>query len=80
MDIVAKLTSEPAQILNLPDSGTLASGARADICIFDPEQHWTVVPEQLISAGKNTPFAGWELVGKVSHTLLAGRLVYDSGL
>jgi dihydroorotase len=58
----------------------LANGARADICIFDPAQHWTVVPEKLVSAGKNTPFADWELVGKVSHTLLAGKLVYQSGV
>ncbi|MDH3948741.1 MAG: dihydroorotase, partial [Gammaproteobacteria bacterium] len=65
---------------HLADSGTLASGARADLCIFDPEQHWTVESEQLVSAGKNTPFAGWELAGKVSHTLLEGRLVYESGL
>ncbi len=80
MDAIAKVTSEPAQILNLTDSGTLNKGARADICIFDPEQHWTVEPEQLLSAGKNTPFAGWELVGKVTHTLLEGRLVYQAGL
>jgi dihydroorotase len=77
MDIIAKLTCEPARILNLADSGTLAIGARADVCIFDPEQHWTVVPEQLVSAGKNTPFAGWELTGKVTHTLLEGKLVYS---
>lgn len=80
MEAIATITCEPARILNLTDSGTLASGARADICIFDPEQHWTVDPEQLVSAGKNTPFAGWELAGKVSHTLLAGKLVYESGL
>jgi len=78
MDLIAKLTCEPARILNLADSGTLAIGARADICIFDPEQHWTVVPEQLVSAGKNTPFAGWELTGKVTHTLLEGKLVYTA--
>ncbi len=79
-EIIAKLTSEPARILKLTDSGTLAAGARADICVFDPDQPWTVVPQELISAGKNTPFAGWELTGKVTHTLLEGRLVYECGL
>ncbi|MGW8227434.1 MAG: dihydroorotase, partial [Gammaproteobacteria bacterium] len=78
MDVIARLTCEPARILSLADSGSLAIGARADICIFDPEQHWTVVPEQLVSAGKNTPFAGWELTGKVTHTLLEGKLVYTA--
>ena len=77
-EVIAKLTSEPARILNLADSGTLASGARADVCIFDPQHHWTVTPEALLSAGKNTPFAGWELIGKVTHTLLAGKLVYSA--
>jgi dihydroorotase len=77
-EMIAKLTCEPARIVNLTDSGTLAIGARADICIFDPEQHWTVVPEHFISIGKNTPFAGWELTGKVTHTLLEGKLVYKS--
>jgi dihydroorotase len=78
MDLIARLTCEPARILSLADSGSLAVGARADICIFDPEQHWTVVPDQLVSAGKNTPFAGWELTGKVTHTLLEGKLVYTA--
>ena len=75
-EVIAKLSCEPARILNLSDSGTLAAGARADICIFDLEQHWTVIPENFVSAGKNTPFAGWELIGKVTHTLLEGKLVH----
>ncbi len=73
---LARLTSEPARILGLDDCGSLAPGKRADLCIFDPEQHWTVEPAQLRSAGKNTPFAGWELKGRVRHTLLEGRRVY----
>lgn len=77
-ELIAKLTSEPARILNLADSGTLANGARADVCIFDLQQHWTVIPEELLSAGKNTPYAGWELIGKVTHTLLEGKLVYSA--
>ncbi len=79
MDVIAKLTCEPARILNLADCGTLAPGVRADICIFDPEQHWTVVPQRLVSAGKNTPFADWELIGKVTHTLFEGKLVFTAG-
>jgi dihydroorotase len=51
-------------------------GNAADICIFDPKQHWTVTEEALLSAGKNTPFLGWELSGKVTRTLLAGRTVF----
>jgi len=76
-DAIARLTSEPAQILG-SDRGQLAEGAVADICIFDPQQHWTVSEESLHSAGKNTPFLGWELQGRVVQTLLGGRTVYQA--
>ncbi len=74
-DLIAKLTSEPARILGL-NRGHLAPGALADICIFDPRQHWRVDPAEFVSAGKNSPFTGWELRGKVTHTLMDGRIVY----
>ncbi len=75
VDLIAKLTCEPAHILGL-SHGHLGPGAHADICIFDPSQHWRVDPARFVSAGKNSPFAGWELKGKVTHTLLGGRIVY----
>ncbi|RDH90107.1 MAG: dihydroorotase [endosymbiont of Seepiophila jonesi] len=73
---IARLTIGPAEILGLP-LGRLQVGATADICIFDPDTYWTVVPDQLTSQGKNTPFGGWELPGIVTHTLLEGRIVYQ---
>ena len=48
------------------------------MCIFDAGQHWSVDSTQLLSRGRNTPFDGWELQGKVTHTLLDGRLVYGA--
>jgi dihydroorotase len=74
---IAKLTCQPADILGI-DAGRLSVGSPADICIFDPKQHWTVTEETLVSAGKNTPFLGWELSGKVTRTLLAGRTVFSA--
>lgn len=76
-DAIARLTSQPAAILGL-EVGQLGVGAVADICIFDPAHHWRVTEEQIVSHGKNTPFLGWELSGKVSYTLLEGRIVYQS--
>ena len=76
-DLLAKLTVEPARILGLP-GGTLNVGASADVCIFDPDAPWTVNPQQLVSRGKNTPFGGWELTGKVTHTILNGKVVYET--
>jgi dihydroorotase len=74
-EAISRLTSQPADILGI-EAGRLAVGNAADICIFDPKQHWTVTEEALLSAGKNTPFLGWELSGKVTRTLLAGRTVF----
>ena len=73
---LARLTCEPAAILGLTDCGNLGEGGRADICIYDPDQPWRVDPTKFLSTGKNTPFSGWELKGKVTHTLLAGQQVY----
>lgn len=76
-EAIARLTSKPANILGI-EAGQLSIGAVADICIFDPARHWQLDEEQIVSHGKNTPFLGWELSGKVSYTLLGGEIVYQS--
>ncbi len=72
---IACLTEKPAQILGL-DRGSLSIGATADICIFDPTLKWEINTENWQSAGKNTPFWGETLTGRVTHTLQAGQLTY----
>ena len=72
---LAKITSDAARILGI-DAGRLAVGGAADICIFDPDQHWMVEPGALKSQGKNTPFLGFEMRGKVRYTLIDGDIVY----
>lgn len=76
MDALARLTCEPAQILGIA-TGHLSLHASADIIIFNPEQSWRVMPDQLKSQGKNTPFAGLEMIGKVHCTLLNGHITYQ---
>jgi dihydroorotase len=73
---LARVTSDPARILGV-QSGRIETGARADLVVFDPGQHWRVVPEALKSQGKNTPFLGYELAGRVRSTLVAGKVVYE---
>lgn len=75
-DAIACITSKPATILGI-DGGRLGVGDRADVCIFDPDERWTVDYNTLASAGKNTPFLGWEMKGRVSQTLLGGQSVYQ---
>ena len=75
VDALGSVTHRPARILGVP-AGTLAVGAAADICLFDPEKPWVVEPAALASQGKNTPYLGLELVGRVARTLLGGRTVH----
>lgn len=71
---LSRLTSAPAQILGIP-AGTLTPGAKADLCIFDPQHDWLIQPASLISQGKNTPFVGLEVQGKTRYTVIAGNVV-----
>lgn len=73
---IHRLTAGPADILGLP-AGRLSAGASADICIFDPASIWTLDREQMLSAGKNTPFHNWELTGQVNYTIFEGRITYE---
>ena len=73
---LARITCDPATILGL-ETGSLAVGRPADICVFDPTEPWQVTPEALRSKGKNTPFMGYEMAGRVHATLVGGRVVYE---
>ncbi len=75
---LARITVEPARILGI-NAGDLSPGAIADLCIFDPDQYWKVETAALKSQGKNTPFLGMELQGKVKYTLVNGEVVYEAG-
>ena len=75
-DIIRKMTLNPACILRI-NKGRLAIGGEADIVLFDPDEEWTVDPEQFASKGRNTPFAGMKLKGKVKYTIVDGRIVYQ---
>ncbi len=75
-EALARITCNPADALGLP-YGRLAVGQTADVCIFDPEAHWTLRADQMCSRGQNTPFDGWDFTGQVTHTICNGRLVYQ---
>jgi len=73
---LAKVTSGPAKILDI-GAGALSPGVNADLCVFDPQARWKVEPAALKSQGKNTPFAGYDMLGKVRFTLVQGQVVYE---
>lgn len=76
-DILRKMTINPACILRLPTKGRLSIGADGDMVIFDPEEEWTVAPAQFASKGRNTPFGGRKLKGKVKYTIVGGKVIYQ---
>jgi dihydroorotase len=74
-DVIALMTHKGAAICNLP-AGTLSEGAAADICIFDPDQKWTVDPDQFKSKSRNCPWNGRTLRGQVKATFVEGKEVF----
>lgn len=74
--LIAKLTSAPAKILDLPE-GCLTVGSTANVCIFDMEEEWSLTTETSQSRGKNTPFMDYPLKGRVTHTVHKGEVVYS---
>jgi len=73
--VIERLTCGPARILGL-DRGHLGVGATADVCVFDAEAEGLLESTMLRSRGQNSPFIGWALPGRVTQTLLEGRVVY----
>ncbi|MDV6340577.1 dihydroorotase [Nitrosomonas sp. Is24] len=76
LNVLSKITSDPARILGI-DAGHLSLGSAADICIFDPDHYWKVTSSAIQSQGKNTPFMGMEIPGGVKYTLVNGHIVYE---
>ncbi len=71
------LTVAPAQIFGL-EGGSLSPGAPADIVVADPGQSWVVDPSAFASKGKNTPYGGRQLKGRVIMTIAGGKVVYQA--
>lgn len=84
---LARITCDPVRVLGpaigslAHSAGRLVVGGVADICVFDPHARWAVHADSLVSQGRHTPFAfavsGFELVGQVHATLVAGGVAYQ---
>lgn len=73
---IDKLATAPAKAFSL-NAGTLAVGAPADVAIVDPNREWQVDPSRFRSKSRNTPFAGWKVRGRVTTTIVSGRVVFE---
>ena len=76
LQMAEKMSGNPAVILGLEDRGTLRAGAEADVVIIDPSETYRIDAEQFASKGRNTPFHGREVKGRVKTTICGGRIVY----
>jgi dihydroorotase len=75
IEVMARLTRNPAHILRLP-AGRLAKGAPADLVLFDPDEPWRISTDEFRSKSKNAPFDGRPVQGRVVRTIVDGRTVF----
>jgi dihydroorotase len=78
-DLVDRMSCAPARIFNIP-GGSLKRGSAADVTVFDPSARWKVDPARFLSKGRNSPYAGMTLVGRAACTIVAGSVVFRSGI
>ncbi len=76
MQMAEKMSRNPARILGL-NRGVIEVGAPADLTVFDAERQWVVDPGEFMSKGRNTPFAGMTVQGKVTATVVDGEAAYE---
>ncbi|MFA5263612.1 MAG: dihydroorotase [Opitutaceae bacterium] len=76
--IIDLMTRKPANLVKI-EAGTLAAGASADICLFDPDEKWAYDSKAGFSKSSNSPWHGQTLTGRVKTTLVDGRIVFDGG-
>jgi len=77
MQMAEKMSYNPAKIIGL-DKGTLLPGKIADITIINPDIEYVIDSNTFVSLGKNTPFNGKKVKGKVMATIVAGEVVYSA--
>ena len=73
--LIDRMSTAPARVFRL-GGGSLKRGSPADIVVFDPDLRWRVDPARFYSKSRNTPFAGRDLRGGVTRTIVAGLTVF----
>ena len=73
--LIERMSCAPARTFKLA-GGTLRRGSPADVTVFDPNASWVVDPSRFRSKGRNTPYSGQTLQGRVRLTVVGGRVVH----
>lgn len=76
MQMAEKMSGNPARILKLESRGSLAKGMEADVVILDPKAEYVIDAKKFVSKGRNTPFNGRKVKGKIVATICSGAVVY----
>ncbi|MBP3506238.1 MAG: dihydroorotase [Lachnospiraceae bacterium] len=77
MQMAEKMSWNPAKVIGIEkDRGSIEAGKLADIVIFNPDVEYEVDVNEFASKGKNTPFAGKLLKGRVVKTICRGKIVF----
>ena len=75
MQMAEKMSYNPAKIIGI-DKGDIQKGKKADVVIFDPKETYKIDKNTFASKGRNTPFDGREVTGRVKVTICDGNIVY----
>ena len=76
--LIQKLSYNPSVIFNLP-GGKVTEGVEADLTLIDPEVHWVIQKNDFFSKGRNCPFEGWKVKGRVEMTIIGGEVIFQQG-
>ncbi len=75
MQLAKKMSYNPARIAGI-EGGSLSEGSAADVVVFDTSEEYEINPDEFLSMGKNTPFAGRKVKGRVVYTIADGKIIY----
>jgi dihydroorotase len=78
LELAERMSFAPARLLKI-DAGYIAEGGPADITIIDPDCEIIVDASKFVSKGKNSPFDGMKLWGRVVITIVEGRMAWNAG-
>jgi len=77
--IVEKMCHNPSILFRIKERGFIREGYRADICLVDPENPWTVSRENILYKCGWSPFEGFTFRSKVITTIVNGNIVFNDG-